>query len=55
MLNEVSQRIGRFAALEVATGKITETCTERHPHQEFLGFLRRQLGRQEQVVMLISK
>jgi transposase len=29
-----------FAALEVATGKVTETCTERHRHQEFLAFLR---------------
>src|SRR5919112_780695 len=29
-----------FAALEVATGKVTEACTERHRHQEFLGFLR---------------
>jgi transposase len=29
-----------FAALEVATGKVTETCTDRHRHQEFLAFLR---------------
>jgi transposase len=29
-----------FAALEVATGKITDACTERHRHQEFLGFLK---------------
>jgi transposase len=29
-----------FAALEVATGKVTEACTERHRHQEFLGFLK---------------
>jgi transposase len=29
-----------FAALEVATGKVTEACTERHRHQEFLAFLR---------------
>src|ERR671920_1629952 len=29
-----------FAALEVATGRVTEACTERHRHQEFLGFLR---------------
>src|SRR5688572_28277311 len=29
-----------FAALEVATGKVTEACTARHRHQEFLAFLR---------------
>jgi transposase len=29
-----------FAALEVATGKVTETCTQRHRHQEFLAFLK---------------
>jgi transposase len=29
-----------FAALEVATGRVTETCTERHRHQEFLAFLK---------------
>src|SRR3954464_6445091 len=29
-----------FAALEVATGKVTEACTERHRHQEFLVFLK---------------
>jgi transposase len=28
-----------FAAREVATGKVTDACTERHRHQEFLGFL----------------
>jgi transposase len=28
-----------FAALEVATGKVTDACTERHRHQEFLDFL----------------
>jgi transposase len=28
-----------FAALEVATGKVTDACTDRHRHQEFLGFL----------------
>src|SRR5215213_888540 len=28
-----------FAALEVATGRVTDTCTDRHRHQEFLGFL----------------
>jgi hypothetical protein len=30
-----------FAALKVATGKVTEACTERHRHQEFLAFLKR--------------
>jgi transposase len=29
-----------FAALEVATGKITQTCLPRHRHQEFLRFLK---------------
>ncbi len=29
-----------FAALEVATGKVTEACTDRHRHQEFLRFLK---------------
>src|SRR3954470_4466657 len=29
-----------FADLEVATGRVTEACTERHRHQEFLAFLR---------------
>jgi transposase len=29
-----------FAALEVATGKVTDACTDRHRHQEFLAFLR---------------
>ncbi len=29
-----------FAALEVATGKVTDTCTPRHRHQEFLSFLK---------------
>ena len=29
-----------FAALEVATGRVTEACTERHRHQEFLAFPR---------------
>src|SRR4051794_2045197 len=28
-----------FAALEVATGRVTDTCTQRHRHQEFLAFL----------------
>jgi len=30
-----------FAALEVATGKVTEACFERHRHQEMLRFLKR--------------
>jgi transposase len=29
-----------FAALEVATGRITDTCQPRHRHREFLAFLR---------------
>jgi transposase len=29
-----------FAALEVATGQVTEACLPRHRHQEFLRFLR---------------
>jgi transposase len=29
-----------FAALEVATGRVTDACTDRHRHQEFLAFLR---------------
>jgi transposase len=29
-----------FAALEVATGKVTDACYARHRHQEFLKFLR---------------
>ncbi len=28
-----------FAALEVATGKVSERCFRRHTHQEFLAFL----------------
>src|SRR5918911_3775359 len=28
-----------FAALEVATGRVTDACTERHRHQEFGAFL----------------
>ncbi len=28
-----------FAALEVATGKVTDACYQRHRHQEFLRFL----------------
>jgi hypothetical protein len=33
-----------FAALEVATGRVTNRCAARHRHQEFLGFLK-QLAR----------
>ena len=29
-----------FAALEIATGKVTDACYPRHRHQEFLRFLR---------------
>lgn len=29
-----------FAALEVATGKVSERCFRRHTHQEFLAFLK---------------
>ena len=29
-----------FAALEVATGKVTDACFARHRHQEFLAFLK---------------
>jgi hypothetical protein len=29
-----------FAALEVATGKITDACLPRHRHQEFLRFVK---------------
>ncbi len=29
-----------FAALEIATGKVTDACYERHRHQEFLKFLK---------------
>jgi transposase len=29
-----------FAALDIATGKVTGTCLPRHRHQEFLRFLR---------------
>ena len=29
-----------FAALEVATGRVTGLCKNRHRHQEFLAFLR---------------
>ena len=29
-----------FAALEIATGKVTGVCKQRHRHQEFLAFLK---------------
>jgi len=29
-----------FAALEIATGKVTDACYQRHRHQEFLAFLK---------------
>ena len=29
-----------FAALEVATGRVTDACAQRHRHQEFLAFLK---------------
>ena len=29
-----------FAAIEVATGKVTDACYPRHRHQEFLHFLK---------------
>ena len=29
-----------FAALEIATGKVTPVCQQRHRHQEFLAFLK---------------
>jgi transposase len=29
-----------FAALEIATGKVTGLCKQRHRHQEFLAFLK---------------
>jgi transposase len=44
-----------FAALEVATGRVTAVCKSRHRHQEFLGFLkhlaRAYPGRQLHLVM----
>jgi transposase len=30
-----------FAALEVATGRVTDACYERHRHEEFLDFLKK--------------
>jgi DDE superfamily endonuclease len=30
-----------FAALEIATGKVTDACYPRHRHQEFLRFLKK--------------
>jgi len=29
-----------FAALEIATGRVEQTCLPRHRHQEFLAFLK---------------
>ena len=29
-----------FAALEIATGKVTGLCKQQHRHQEFLAFLK---------------
>ena len=29
-----------FAALEIATGRVTQACMPRHRHQEFLAFLK---------------
>ena len=33
-----------FAALEIATGKVTGICKKRHRHQEFLAFLKHRPG-----------
>jgi DDE superfamily endonuclease len=30
-----------FAALEIATGKVTDACYPRHRHEEFLKFLKK--------------
>jgi DDE superfamily endonuclease len=30
-----------FAALEIATGRVTDACYERHRHEEFLDFLKK--------------
>jgi hypothetical protein len=30
-----------FAALEVATGKVTVGCHDRHTHDEFLAFVKK--------------
>ena len=30
-----------FAALEIATGKVTDACYPRHRHEEFLRFLKK--------------
>jgi len=30
-----------FAALEIATGKVTDACHPRHRHEEFLKFLKK--------------
>jgi hypothetical protein len=40
-----------FAALEVATGKLTDACTERHCHLEFLGRCELVEGRDGRVLL----
>lgn len=46
-----------FAALEVATGKVTGECYHRHRHQEFLKFLRKldkEYGSDEQLHLVMD-
>ena len=46
-----------FAALEVATGKVTGECYNRHRHQEFLKFLRKidkEYGSEEQLHLVMD-
>ncbi|MBC8128480.1 MAG: IS630 family transposase [Gloeobacteraceae cyanobacterium ES-bin-144] len=46
-----------FAALEVATGKVTGECYNRHRHQEFLKFLRKidkEYGSEEQLLLVMD-
>ena len=46
-----------FAALEVATGKVTGECYHRHRHQEFLKFLRKldkEYGSEEQLHLVMD-
>jgi transposase len=46
-----------FAALEVATGKVTGECYSRHRHQEFLKFLRKldkEYGTEEQLHLVMD-
>jgi transposase len=46
-----------FAALEVATGKVTGECYSRHRHQEFLKFLRKldkEYGSEEQLHLVMD-